>query len=168
MATWQTLRIFPEGDTHNRYIIIKHEQQNAIYGIQESGKIFKYSHHQNAWNKKCHICNKLPTNFFNESRVQAAGIDPVHNRIYILNAKGTMATLEMRNNDSKIQWKIMEDFIEIGYGAQGIMNKDEFHAIGGWAMDDISKHVMYDNNEEKLNIFCSRCQRMENLCILHI
>ena len=145
MSTWQALDKAPKFECAHSLIV--KNPQSSIYCIGDGDIIYEYCNKESAWNK-IYTANKLSRSFV-ESVVQAASVDVINNKIYVVNGIGSMAILDMTQKET-MRWEIIELLMDVNDGSQGIMIKNEFHTIGGYHYN-VGEHAVYNHKTKNFN-----------------
>ena len=123
--------------------------QNILYGIGRDA-LFKYSIDTNSWVKQHTFCTAFDLYTVTIIVCEA-------NTIYAYNTKGSITIFTTNNT----KYQIVDDLIETGQGAQGILINNDFHIIGGghehykhckWNKINNTFEILHDLGEE-MNIY---------------
>ena len=114
---------------------------HCIDGLHE----FIYS--TSKWHKH-NIINK-PNKLF-QCPFNTTSIDAQEGKIYFLHPQGSMAILDIKNNDTnKHEWQIVDNVTKTGPGSSGIIINNDFHIIGGQYN---TNHLKYNSLRQSFDL----------------
>lgn len=113
------------------------EETKVMYKIDQH-TLHRYCCNKNSWIK----CNSFKEGVAHGSVVAIASAG---NKIHILTPSGSLLIINTVNN----KCTAIDNLMQTGFGCQGIMINNEFHAIGG---SQNNKHLKWNNKSQQFDI----------------
>ena len=149
MTTWKTLTPPPN------YRVSYLQTDNSLFAVNHKTAL-KYSSNTDSWDSCATLTSHQQLHAsYNGSIYNPSAIDVQNKIIYILYTDSKQMAI---NHEGK--WKIINNVQDLGFGAQAIMIRDEFHVIGGMRNKGY-KHLKWNKIEKKFeNVHAIKTNRI--------